>query len=105
MDDDSGQVIVRFDTSLPDNVAAGNETTVRITDDDQRGVTVTPAVLTVDEGLSDSYDVVLTSEPTGDVTVAITAPANTDITVDPADAHAVPRRSPSPHPTGTTNRP
>ena len=28
---------------------------------------------------------VLTSEPTGDVTVAITAPANTDITVDPAE--------------------
>ena len=85
VDDDSGQVIVRFDTSSLDNVSAGNETTVRITDDDTRGVTVTPAVLTVDEGLSDSYDVVLTSKPTGDVTVAITAPANTDITVDLAD--------------------
>ena len=34
VDDDSGQVIVRFDTSSLDNVAAGNETTVRITDDD-----------------------------------------------------------------------
>ena len=86
VDDDSGQVIVRFDTSLLDNVAAGNQTTVRITDNDQRGVTVTPAVLTVDEGGSDSYDVVLTSEPTGgDVTVAVTPPANTDITVDPAE--------------------
>ena len=83
VDDDSRQVIVRFDTSLLDNVAAGNPATVRITDDDTRGVTVTPAILTVDEGLSDSYDVVLTSEPTGDVSVAITAPANTDITVDP----------------------
>ena len=86
VDDDSGQVIVRFGTSLPDNVAAGNETTVRITDDDQRGVSVTPAMLTVDEGFSDSdgYDVVLTSEPTGgDVTVAITAPAGSDITVNP----------------------
>ena len=84
VDDDSGQVIVRFGTSLPDNVAAGNETTVRITDDDTRGVSVTPAMLTVDEGLSDSYDVVLTSEPTGDVSVEITPPANTDITVSPA---------------------
>ena len=84
VDDDNGQVIVRFDTSLPDNVAAGNETTVRITDDDQRGVSVTPAMLTVDEGLSDSYDVVLTSQPTGgDVRVEITAPAGSDITVDP----------------------
>ena len=88
VDDDSGQVIVRFDTSSLDNVAAGNETTVRITDDDTRGVTVTPTVLTVDEGGSDSYDVVLTSQPTGDVTVAITAPANTDITVSTADSTA-----------------
>ena len=39
VDDDSGQVIVRFDTSSLDNVGAGNETTVRITDDDTRGVT------------------------------------------------------------------
>ena len=84
VDDDSGQVIVRFDTSSLENVAAGNETTVRITDNDTRGVTVSAAVLTVDEGFSDSYDVVLTSEPTGDVSVAITAPANTDITVNPA---------------------
>ena len=53
VDDDSGQVIVRFGTSLPDNVSAGNPATVRITDDDQRGVSVTPAILTVDEGFSD----------------------------------------------------
>ena len=81
VDDDSRQVIVRFGTASRDNVAAGNETTVRITDNDQRGVSVTPAILTVDEGFSDSYDVVLTSEPTGDVSVEITPPANTDITV------------------------
>ena len=84
VDDDSGQVIVRFDTSSLDNVAAGNETTVRITDNDTRGVSVTPAMLTVDEGFTDSYEVVLTSEPTGDVSVEITPPANTDITVSPA---------------------
>ena len=85
VDDDNGRVIVRFDTSSLDNVSAGNETTVRITDNDTRGVTVTPAVLTVDEGLSDSYDVVLTSQPTGDVMVTIGAPANTDITVSTAE--------------------
>ena len=90
VDDDSGQVIVRFGTSLPDNVAPGNPATVRITDDDQRGVTVTPTVLTVDEGGSDNYDVVLTSEPTDDVTVAIRAPANTDITVSPDELTFIP---------------
>ena len=52
VDDDNGRVIVRFNTLLLDNVAAGNETTVRITDDDTRGVSVTPAILTVDEGLA-----------------------------------------------------
>ncbi len=82
VDDDNGQVIVRFNTSSLDNVSAGNPATVRITDDDQRGVSVTPAMLTVDEGFSDSYDVVLTSQPTGDVSVEITPPANTDITVN-----------------------
>ena len=87
VDDDSRQVIVRFDTSSLDNVAAGNPATVRITDDDQRGVSVTPAILTVDEGFSDSYDVVLTSEPTGEVSVEITPPANTDITVDRDQPH------------------
>ena len=86
VDDDSRQVIVRFGTSSLDNVAAGNETTVRITDDDQRGVSVTPAMLTVDEGLSDSYDVVLTSRTHGgDVRVEITAPAGSDISVDPQE--------------------
>ena len=81
VDDDSGRVIVRFNTAALDDVSAGNETTVRITDDDQRGVSVTPAALTVDEDSSESYEVVLTSQPTSDVTVEITAPANTDITV------------------------
>ena len=91
VDDDDGRVIVRFDTTSLDNVSAGNQTTVRITDDDQRGARVSPAVLTIDEGDegdedgSDSYDVVLTSQPTGDVTVAITAPANPDISVDPME--------------------
>ena len=42
---------------------------VDITDDDTRGVTVTPTSLPVDEGGSASYTVVLDSEPTDDVTV------------------------------------
>ena len=82
VDDDDGHVIVRFDTLLPDNVTAGEKTTVNITDDDQRGVSVTATTLTVDEGISESYEVVLDSEPTADVTVTIGAPTNTDITVD-----------------------
>ena len=99
VDDDSGQVIVRFDTSLPDNVTAGNETTVRITDDDQRGVSVTPAMLTVDEGLSDSYDVVLTSR-------THRRRQRGDHGRQPTPtSRSVPRRSRSPRPTGARRRP
>ena len=53
-----------------------------ITDDDERGVTVTPTALTVDEGGSGTYAVVLTSQPTADVTVDVTVPQGTDVSVD-----------------------
>ena len=55
---------------------------VPVTDNDVRGVTVTPTSLTVDEGSSDSYAVVLTSEPTADVTVAVQVPENAEVAVD-----------------------
>ena len=48
-------------------------------------VTVTPTSLTIAEGGSDTYTVVLDTEPTGNVTVTIQDPAdNTDVTADPA---------------------
>ena len=56
--------------------------TVPVADNDVRGATVTPAELTVDEGDSASYTVVLTSEPTADVTISIQVPDDWDITVD-----------------------
>ena len=56
--------------------------TVPVTDNDVRGVTVTPTELTVDEGASASYTVVLTSEPTADVTVAVQVPEDAEGAVD-----------------------
>ena len=61
--------------------AAGLEVT--ITDDDERGVTVTPTVLTVPEGGSGSYEVVLTSQPTAAVTVTPAAAGAPEVTVGP----------------------
>ena len=49
----------------------------------RRGVTVSTAALTVTEGSTETYTVVLDSEPTGEVVVTATVPANTDVTVDP----------------------
>ena len=54
-----------------------------ITDNDERGVTVMPAALTILEGESATYEVALGSQPTADVTVDI-ASDNADVTVDPA---------------------
>ena len=49
------------------------------------GVTVSPTDLTVDEGGSGTYTVVLNTLPTGDVTVTIVDPAdNADVTANPA---------------------
>ncbi len=53
-----------------------------ITDDEARGVTVTPTALTVDEGGDETYTVALDSEPTADVTVTVTVPTGTDVSVD-----------------------
>ena len=63
-------------------VSAPDAVTLTITDDDARGVTVTPEELTVNEGASNTYEVVLTSRPTAAVTVTVTAPTNPDVTVD-----------------------
>ena len=69
------------------DAAAGltvTEAQVTITDNDDRGVTVRPTKLEVTEGGSETYTVMLTSEPTDEVTVAVTVPAGTDVSVDEA---------------------
>ena len=70
--------------TVPSNspVTAPAEVTLTITDEDTRGVTVTPTALSVTEGASADYTVVLTSQPTEAVTVTLTAPANPDVTVN-----------------------
>ena len=64
-------------------------TTVTINDDDERGVQVSPTTLTVPEGGDGTYTVVLTSQPTGPVTVTPShGSGDTDVTVSPcADVH------------------
>ena len=64
-----------------DVTAAGVEVT--ITEDDTAGVTISTDVLEVSEGSSQSYTVVLDTEPTADVTVEIQVPEDTDIAVSP----------------------
>ena len=62
---------------------ANQSVTVSITENDAVGVTINPTTLTVAEGdaAGASYTVVLASQPAGDVTIAISGHADTDLTV------------------------
>ena len=80
IDDDGESVALGFGT-MPDGVTAGATATVTITDDDTAGVTVSKSALGIDEGATGSYTVVLDTEPTGNVTVAIAGHSGTDITL------------------------
>ena len=55
---------------------------VTVTDDDG-GIVLTPATLTLDESTTASYSVALQAQPTGPVTVSILSD-NADVTIDPA---------------------
>ena len=86
VDDGGKSVLLGFGTTLPGGVSLGTTTTttVNITDDDTAGVSVSEAALTIAEGSSDTYTIVLDSQPTAAVTVTINDPSNTDVTAEPA---------------------
>ena len=83
---DEPQVTITHSVSSTDDPTYGGlnvgSIVVTVTDDDVVGVTVTPTELTIDEGASSTYTVVLDTQPTADVTVAIGGVADTDITLD-----------------------
>ena len=86
VDDDGESVLLGFGAPLPGGVSLGTTvtTTVSITDDDGAGVLVSESSLTIAEGSSGTYTIVLDSQPTADVTVTINDPSNTDVTAEPA---------------------
>ena len=85
VDDDGETVELGFGTQ-PARVVVGDPATatVMLTDEDERGVSVSKTELTLAEGESGSYTVVLTSDPTATVTVTVGLPPNaTHLTVVP----------------------
>ena len=58
---------------------------IALTDDDEAGVTVTETILNVEEGRSRTYQVVLTSEPRANVTIAVTS-GDTNVAMVDSDA-------------------
>ena len=76
-------VTIAASGTLPEGFTLGNATTtVTITDDDTAGVTVSTGTLTVAEGGSNTYTVVLDTQPTADVTVTMGG-ASGDVSVQP----------------------
>ena len=59
-------------------------TTLSITDNDERGVQITPTAFTLPEGGNEAYTVVLTSQPTGGVTVTPSMSGSPDVTFTPS---------------------
>ena len=64
-----------------EDVTAAN-VEVTITEDDTPSVTISITALEVQEGGEETYTIVLDTEPTADVTVAIQIPEDEDIAVD-----------------------
>ena len=65
-----------------DAVTIAADVEVTIIEDDTAGVTVSETALTITEGESQSYAVVLDTEPAADVTVAVAVPEKAEVAVD-----------------------
>ena len=76
-------VIATSNTDWAKSVDGTDTATVTITDNDTAGVTVTPTTLAIDEGASKTYTVVLASQPTSNVVLALTNPDSGAVTVSP----------------------
>ena len=83
VDEDDETVAVEGSTTV--NGLTVTDTTVKITDDDTRGVTLSSESLTVNEGSSNTYTVKLDSQPTASVTVTPShSSGDSDVTVSGA---------------------
>ena len=82
MDDDAATLMLAASGGGFDGASA--EVAVTVTDNDEAGLTVAPASLTIAEGASGSFEVSLTAAPTADVTVTVAGAAGTDLALDSA---------------------
>ena len=76
-----GSNVNRF--RLRDDAFSSVSDNINVNDNDTRGVTVTGSPVAVDEGSTATYSVVLTSEPTADVTVTPESDDTNAVTVSP----------------------
>ena len=82
-------VTISATTSNTEGVLGPADVTLSITDDDDRGITVSPETLLVPKGDSRTYSIVLTSQPTGRVKVTPTSSEPDTVTVPGLSGPAV----------------
>ena len=111
-DGDIAYDIVTTPASSSDSSYNGLSTgnvSVTNTDNDAAGITVTPTfgLTTTEAGGTATFTVVLTSQPTADVTIGLSSSDTTEGTVSPSSSRSRPptgiRRRPSPSPASTTS--
>ena len=83
-DEGDETLLVSATTSASLAVGPSPGLVLKIIDDDTAGVTITPVELSFAEGASDTYSVVLDSEPSDTVQIEISRSGSSDVTVSPA---------------------
>ncbi|MBF2755853.1 MAG: hypothetical protein ISN29_11445, partial [Gammaproteobacteria bacterium AqS3] len=83
-DDDAADdtAMVRLAAAGGDYEGKAGSLTVKVDDNDRSDLVLTPASLTVKEGASSTFTVQLEARPSASVTVTLSQPDNTDVTVD-----------------------
>ncbi|MBF2753913.1 MAG: hypothetical protein ISN29_01450, partial [Gammaproteobacteria bacterium AqS3] len=81
-DTDTDSATIKLTASGGDYGGVAEDVAVTVTDNDKPGLSLSPTSLTITEGGSKPLDVSLATQPSGNVTVALTQPDNRDVTVD-----------------------
>ena len=83
-DEGDETLLVSATTSASLAVGPSPGLVLKIIDDDTAGVTITPVELSFAEGASDTYSVVLDSEPSDTVLIEMSRSGSSDVTVSPS---------------------
>ena len=83
-DEGDETLLVSATTSASLAVGPSPGLVLKIIDDDTAGVTITPVELSIAEGASDTYSVVLDSEPSDTVLIEMSRSGSSDVTVSPS---------------------
>ncbi|MBF2760434.1 MAG: hypothetical protein ISN28_09225, partial [Ectothiorhodospiraceae bacterium AqS1] len=79
---DVGNIVISAEGGGYTATDSADNVTVTVMDDDEKGITLTASTLTVAEGQSVPLGIRLSAVPNGAVTVTLTQPQNTDVTID-----------------------